>query len=303
MQLRPLRSLRVLTALAFAVFLSGEGRAQITHLEALSLDGAQQVPPVATGATGRADITVNTFSNTVKYNVTFSGLSSAQSLAHIHGPAAVGANGAIMFTLPLGSPCTGSAASTPTQAADILASLSYSNIHTANFGNGEIRGQYLPSPPIGTSLCFGDGTGTACPCANSGAPGHGCENSASTGGALLKATGHNSPDNVVLISTNEKPSVLTVFLSGTASVGPFLYGDGLRCVGGTQKRLAAKSATGGAVAYPEGAELSISARSAALGSPITPGTHRFYMAFYRDNDLTFCPGAEFNSSNTVDILW
>ena len=303
MQLRPLLRLSFLPALAIVGLSAAPARAQITHLEALSIDQAQETPPTGSAATGRGDITVNTFSHVVKFNITFSGLGSAQTLAHIHGPAAVGVAGPIMFTLPLGSPCTGQVASTAGQEADVLNGLTYSNIHTSNFGGGEIRGQYTVSPSVGTALCFGDGTGSACPCANFGAPGHGCENSSTTGGALLKATGHTSPDNVVLISTNEKPSVLTIFLSGTAQVGPFIYGDGLRCVGGTQKRLAAKNATGGAVAYPEGAELSITARLAALGNPVSPGQHRYFLAFYRDSLASFCPGQEFNASNTIDILW
>jgi len=298
--------LRALPATLFALGLAAHVQAQITHLEAPSINQANEVPPTGSGASGRGDYTVNTFSHVIKYNISFSGLSSSEILAHIHGPAAVGANGPIMFSLPLGSPISGSFATSAAQEGNLLASLTYTNIHSSNFGGGEIRGQMVPSPAIGTNFCFGDGTGATCPCQNFGAPGHGCENSATTGGAVLAATGHNSPDNVVLVATGEKPTATTIFLSGNAMAGPFVFGDGLRCVGGTLKRLASKAATGGAVAYPEGAELSITARSAALGAPITPGTHRFYMTYYRDPDPTFCPnppGGTFNGSNAVDILW
>lgn len=306
MSRRPWIALRALPAIAFALGLASHAQAQITHLEAPNIIGANETPPVATTATGRGDYTVNTFSHTIKYNISFSGLSSAEILAHIHGPAAIGSAGPIMFSLPLGSPISGSFATTAAQEGTLLGSLSYTNIHSQNFSGGEIRDQMVPSPAIGTAFCLGDGTGAACPCANSGAPGHGCENSATTGGALLVATGHNNPDNVVLIATGEKPTATTIFLSGNASVGPFIFGDGLRCVGGSLKRLASKNATGGAVAYPEGPELSITARSAALGAPIVPGTHRFYMTYYRDPDANFCPtppGGTFNGSNAVDILW
>ena len=145
------------------------------------------------------------------------------------------------------------------------------------------------------------GTGAACPCANNGAAGHGCENSSTTGGALLEASGHNSPDNVVLIVKNAKPVALCVFFTGSTVVGPFLYGDGQRCVGST-KRLASKNATGGAAAYPEAAEPSITARSATLGVPISAGQHRFYFVAYRD-PTAFCTANTFNASNAVDILW
>lgn len=301
MQLRPQRFLRALPAAAFALAIAGSARAQITHLEALAINGANETPPVVTPATGRGDVTVNTAAHLVKYNMTFANLTSNQTLAHIHGPAAVGVPGPIMFSLPLGSPATGQNASTAANEGDINAGMSYFNVHTINNGGGEIRGQLVAAPAIGSAFCLGDGTAGPCPCANNGAPGHGCENSATTGGALLSASGHNSPDNVVLIATGTKPVALTVFFTGTTMVGPFLYGDGQRCVGGT-KRLGSKSSTGGAAAYPEAAELSITARSAALGVPISPGQHRFYFAAYRD-PTAFCTANTFNSSNAVDILW
>lgn len=299
-------AIRALPAFVVALGLASQANAQITHLEALSIDGAQETPPVPTGATGRADCTVNVASHTLRYNISFSGLSSGEILAHIHGPAAVGAPGPIMFSLPLGSPISGSFATTAGQEGDLNGSLTYVNIHTQNFGGGEIRGQLTPAPVVGTPFCLGDGTGSPCPCGNSGAPGHGCENSSTTGGALLTATGHTSPDNVVLIATGEKPTATTIFLCGTTAGGPFIFGDGLRCVAGQLKRLAAKPATGGAVAFPEGGEPTISARLVTLGAPIVPGTHRFFMTYYRDPDPVFCatpPGGTFNGSNAVDILW
>jgi hypothetical protein len=298
--------LRVLPAVAIALGMTARARAQITHLESPNMNGANETPPTGSTATGRGDFTVNTATHTLKYNISFSGLSSTEILAHIHGPAPVGVAGPIMFVLPLGSPISGSFATTAVQEGNLLGSLTYDNIHTSNFGNGEIRDQLVPSPAVGAAFCFGDGTGHACPCGNSGSQGHGCENSSTTGGAVCAATGHTSPDNVVLITTGEKPTATTIFLTGNMSGGPFIFGDGLRCVAGTLKRLASKPATGGAVAYPEGAELSITARSAALGAPISPGDHRFYMTYYRDPDPNFCAapaGGTFNGSNAVEIVW
>ena len=172
---------------------------------------------------------------------------------------------------------------------------------------GSITSQ-VEVPGIGaiSEMCPGDGTGIPCPCSNNGAPGHGCDNSFATGGAHLTGAGTTSPDTVVLTSTGEKPTALSVFFQGTASMGPVNYGDGLRCVGGTLKRLYSKNAVGGQVVAPQGAEPSITARSAALGDPITPGTTRFYMVTYRDPDPSFCPdptGSTFNASNAVSILW
>ena len=159
------------------------------------------------------------------------------------------------------------------------------------------------------AFCFGDGTGAPCPCANSGAPGHGCENSSTTGGALLTVTGvaSLSADTVQFTSSGEKPTALSIFLQGTTVTAPVVYGDGLRCVGGALKRLYAKSAVGGVVVAPVGADLSVSARSAFLNQPIPLGSTRSYMVYYRDvNPATFCPtpqGSNFNGTNGMIVAW
>ncbi|HEV8114341.1 MAG TPA: hypothetical protein VGR31_16335 [Planctomycetota bacterium] len=160
-----------------------------------------------------------------------------------------------------------------------------------------------------TPFCLGDGTGAACPCANSGSVGHGCQNSGSTGGALLTASGTTSPDSVVLSATGEMPTAYTIFLQGDLQLGsPVHFGDGLRCVGGTLKRLYAKNASAGAVHAPDAGlgEPSITTRSAALGDPITPGSTRYYQTYYRDPNPSFCAapvGNTFNASNAVAIVW
>ncbi|MBI5362861.1 MAG: hypothetical protein HZA53_06755 [Planctomycetes bacterium] len=51
----------------------------------------------------------------------------------------------------------------------------------------------------GVPFCFGDGSGSACPCGNTGAIGHGCANSANANDALLTATGAASLANDTLV--------------------------------------------------------------------------------------------------------
>ena len=159
-----------------------------------------------------------------------------------------------------------------------------------------------------TPLCFGDGSGAACPCANSGASGRGCENSAATGGALLTATGVASllVDTAQLTSAGELPSVTSVVLQGTLVVSPTFFGDGLRCAGGTLKRLYVKSAVAGTVSAPATGDPSISARSSALGDTIPLGATRCYQVYYRDPNASFCaapPGGFFNVSNALAVGW
>ncbi|MBK7644308.1 MAG: hypothetical protein IPJ19_14905 [Planctomycetes bacterium] len=154
------------------------------------------------------------------------------------------------------------------------------------------------------SGCEGDGSLAACPCANSGLPGRGCNNSAATGGAELDASGSVSPDTVVLHASGELPNASSVFLQGTATISPVPFGDGLRCVGGVLKRLVVKPASGGSVSYPVGAELSITQRSAQLGDPLTAGSLRHYQTYYRDPSSSFCPsGGTYNVTNSVSVHW
>lgn len=104
------------------------------------LTGASEVPPVSTSATGSGTFTVNTQNNTIAFSINFSGLSAAETGAHIHGPANVGANAGVLFPLPAGNSKTGTINYLEAQEADILAGRTYVNIHSATFPAGEIRG-------------------------------------------------------------------------------------------------------------------------------------------------------------------
>jgi len=169
-------------------------------------------------------------------------------------------------------------------------------------------GRYEGCAICDPSFCLGDGSqpSVACPCANPGSPGRGCENSAGTGGALLAVRGSVDPDRIVLGTTGELPSALSVFMQGSAaSYFAFLYGDGVRCIGGVLQRIGAKDAVGGAASYPGPGDPSIRARSAALGDPIAPGSFRYYQVYYRDPDPNFCSWSRstFNASNAVMVRW
>jgi hypothetical protein len=156
--------------------------------------------------------------------------------------------------------------------------------------------------------CFGDGGSVACPCSNSGQAGHGCENSAGTGGAVLTAAGVASLgfDTFELTSSSELPSALSIVLQGTTSITPVDFGDGLRCAGGTLKRLHVENAVGGAMSYPDGAETPIHVQSASLGDAIPLGATRVYQVYYRDANASFCPapiGGTFNATNALSVAW
>jgi len=171
----------------------------------------------------------------------------------------------------------------------------------------EVPGGGAGAPIV--SFCSGDGSGPACPCGNTGAAGRGCQNSSSTGGALLAGTGNPSlgTDTLLLTVSDERPVSLTIFWQGSTLSGGATFGDGVGCFSNPGlRRLYSKDAVGGTAASPQGAELSVSARSAALGDPLSAGDTRVYHTFYRDGAGAFCPpptGSTYNTSNGVAVLW
>lgn len=138
------------TALAaglVATFLAGCGQMRPmgnTAIYEASLSGGQEVPPAVTPANGVAEVMLNTQTNTLRWKVTYSGLSGPATAGHIHGPAPRGANAgvAVPFSGNLNAqPIMGEQTITPEQAAALASGQWYVNIHTAKFPNGEIRGQ------------------------------------------------------------------------------------------------------------------------------------------------------------------
>ena len=127
-------------------FGGGEIRGQIVSLVA-TITGSQQ-PPSGTGATGTGfgTFVIDTQANTLRYHIRISGLSSAEMAAHIHGmdPHGSAATG-VIHHMPFGSPKIGVWNYAEAQEGSILAGLTYVNIHTTNFRNGEIRGQITNS--------------------------------------------------------------------------------------------------------------------------------------------------------------
>ena len=104
------------------------------------------MPPVATAASGRAEVEYRPRSQMLHWRVTADGLSGKPTAAHIHGPADKGANAGVMVQLgvqgtPPKSPLTGKMVITDAQIADLNAGKAYVNVHTPMNKGGEIRGQ------------------------------------------------------------------------------------------------------------------------------------------------------------------
>jgi hypothetical protein len=160
---------------------------------------------------------------------------------------------------------------------------------------------YRTSTPT-SAFCLGDGTGTACPCGNSGAVGRGCANSIDASGALIGAIGTASvsADSFVLQGSG-MPNSSALYFQGTSQLGGGLgvvFGDGLRCAGGTVVRLGTKSNVAGASQYPAAGDASVSVRGLV---PALGGT-RTYQIWYR-NAAAFCTSSTFNLSNGLSVTW
>ncbi|MBL8860711.1 MAG: hypothetical protein JNK02_01765 [Planctomycetes bacterium] len=171
--------------------------------------------------------------------------------------------------------------------------------------SGSPAGMTVPVevPGVATSFayCFGDGSGTACPCGNSGAAGNGCANSLNANGGNLAATGSSSitADSFVLQGSGMPNSSALYFQGTTQSSGGAgtAFGDGKRCAAGSVIRLGTKNNAGGASVYPAGGDQPVSIRGANAA-----GNVRTYQVWYR-NAASFCTADTFNLTNGYQTTW
>jgi hypothetical protein len=123
-----------------------------------SMNGAKVRPtPATTNATGSFRITATSNSSLLTYELTFTGLSSPVTAAHIHGPARDTTTAESLATLTLVKDVSGTSGSaqgsvdlrqsiTSTVSGDSLygllrARLLYVDVHSVDKTDGEIRGQ------------------------------------------------------------------------------------------------------------------------------------------------------------------
>lgn len=141
-----------------ATFTGGEIRGQIMPAGgcfSTPLSGAEEVPPTSSTAVGSAIFMLAPDKSKVTYHIEYSGLSTSETVAHIHKGAA-GTSGGPIHTLPTGNPKDSTLAISTQDATDLLAGLLYVNIHSATFSGGEIRGQIGPSAGCFTAALSGN---------------------------------------------------------------------------------------------------------------------------------------------------
>jgi glucose/arabinose dehydrogenase len=116
----------------------------------VTLNGALERPANATAGSGSGILSLD--GNTLKFSITYSGLSGAATASHIHGPTnTTGSTGVLIDLAPYNGGAYGSNGTlagtlvlTDTQKASLLAGRTYVNFHTVANPGGEIRGQIAP---------------------------------------------------------------------------------------------------------------------------------------------------------------
>ncbi len=162
-----------------------------------------------------------------------------------------------------------------------------------------IRGNASPAP---VAFCFGDGTGIDCAsigagCMN-GSPGNGCANSVNLGGGNLATSGTSglgAGDTLVLLGSG-MPNSSALYFQGTTQIAA-IFGDGLRCAGGSVIRLGTKMNVAGASQFPDVGDPSVSVRGGVMSAG-----NRSYQVWYR-NAAAFCTPSTFNLTNGMWVTW
>jgi hypothetical protein len=97
----------------------------------------------ATHPSGLAVATLNTATDELTYSITYAGLSGPVLAAHFHGPAKMDDEAKVLLPIPgpYTSGMTRKAKITPKIAHDLLAGLTYVNLHTKADPMGEARAQ------------------------------------------------------------------------------------------------------------------------------------------------------------------
>jgi hypothetical protein len=244
----------------------------------------------------------------VTYSCVMTGYTGAGNIATNPALVNVGGND---YQLTLTSPCIDAGNNAAVPAGSLLdlalAPRFADEPATADTGSGSApvvdMGAYEVRSPIVSTYCFGDGFGTACPCGNNSAAfaDEGCMNSLGLGGKLNWSGSARIAGDTFVLNGVQMTNSSCLYFQGTAQVNlgnGTVFGDGLRCAGGSVLRLGTKFNVAGASLYPVGADLPVSVK----GLVTTAGSVRTYQVWYR-NAAAFCAPETFNLTSALQVTW
>jgi hypothetical protein len=134
---------RTLTAATAAIVMAlAAGSAGADTVYVANLTGGQEVPSIATAATGFATVTLNTAQTNIHVTLTVTNFTNTITASHFH-KGMFGQNGGVQFNIGsfAGTIDADWAAPTAANIADLQANRLYLNVHSTVFPGGEIRGQ------------------------------------------------------------------------------------------------------------------------------------------------------------------
>jgi hypothetical protein len=155
---------------------------------------------------------------------------------------------------------------------------------------------------VSYAYCFGDGSGTSCPCGNNSSPfgNAGCLNSLGSPGQLVATGTASISGDTLVLNGSGMPNGSALYFQGTTQVASgagAVFGDGLRCAGGTTIRLGNKTNVGGASQWPSGGDPALHVKGAT-----NAGDSRTYQTWYR-NAAAFCNPETYNLTNGWALVW
>ena len=142
---------RIVSTIFCILLVSANLSAETFNISSI-INTAQEIPAptgVTSSAGGFAMFQYDDVSKLLSWDIAWQDLTGPATGMHIHAPAASGSTAGVVVNLGdisgLASPSIGSATITDEVAGFILGGQSYVNIHTAQNGPGEIRGQLNPN--------------------------------------------------------------------------------------------------------------------------------------------------------------